>query len=412
MKCHLDERKADKLRGVINGCSYAFKYDLDKYCKLCTIMDRYQDTVEYLNGVDLPCKEDQFNATDFIMWVNYADLIIDCLKELNEEFVVPEGTTFFHKDDIKLNSKLKGKTKKYFPCGQCNDDEYFRFIRAIVLAHAIKIDAHKQFTNGLVAYSPLVRWESAHDAVEITYYVADYDCKTQKIIVNIKGMIDYLESRCKYLDYMFDFIERANQRQKDIVKKKYDEDFVNLPKGRTDKINRIIQVHIKNGDIDTKNGASSVLLRLKQVCDCLSYQFNSVNAQQIIVFGEVVDYTLDDLVEYLREQKDDFLLNELFLACGYENKASLFRGNIYEINKIVSEYCDNEQTNWFLFDELIEKIKESVSKYVIIKERMSNLERAFLCMIAMTFDSILTDEKIRGTFPQNITKKVEQMYEV
>ena len=153
-------------------------------------------------------------------------------------------------------------------------------------------------------------------------------------------------------------------------------------------------------------------MRLKQVCDCLSYQFNSVNAQQIIVFGEVVDYTLDDLVEYLREQKDDFLLNELFLACGYENKASLFRGNIYEINKIVSEYCDNEQTNWFLFDELIEKIKESVSKYVIIKERMSNLERAFLCMIAMTFDSILTDEKIRGTFPQNITKKVEQMYEV
>ncbi len=412
MRCCLDETQADKLRGVINRCPYVFKYDPEKYCKLCTIMDRYQDTVKYLNGFDLPYKDDQFNATDFIMWVNYADLIINCIKELNNEFVVPNDTTFFRKDGIKLNGKVKGKTKNFFPCGQSDDDDYFKFIRAIVLAHAIKINAHRQFTNGL-AFSPLVRWENTHDTVIITYYyVADSKWDTQDIIINIKNMIEYLESRCNYLDYIFGYIEKENQNAKNIIIEKYKDDFMNLPKGRMDKIEKIREVHKKNGDIDTKNGASIVLSRLKQVDDCISYQFNPINILQISVFEKIVDYMLDDLVEYLRQQKDDFLLNETLLACNYNNEASLFRGNIYEINKIVSEYCDKEQTNWLLFEELIGKIKDNISHYVIINDEMSNLEKSFLCMIAMIFDSILTDEKIRKKFPPNITKEVGQIYEI
>ncbi len=412
MRCKLDTIKAMELRGVINDCSYAFKYDLDKYYELCTIMDRYEDTVEYLNSVELPCQQNQFNATDFIMWVNYADLLVICIKTLNDIFVVPNGTTFFQNRNIKINSKVKGKLKRFFNAKQSTDDEYFRFIRSMVLAHSLKIDAYKQFTHGLTAYSPLVRWNNKHDIVEITYYVADRNVETRTIEIEVKNVISYLEDRCSYLDDIFKYIRLENEKAKESIKKKYVEDFFSLPSDRIDKIKAIENVHIKNGDIDIKNESSIVLTRLKQIMDCLTYSFDSINNYKIAVFEELVDFTLEDLVNYLKQQRDDFLLNDILCGCAYENTNSLFSHNVYEINKIVSEYCDTEQTNWFGFNQWFDKITDIVNQYIVVIDTMSNLEKAFLCMIAMVFDLVLTTKEIKDRFPKELIKKVECLYEI
>lgn len=412
MKCNLDTNKAYKLRRILNDCEYLLKSDLETYCELCTIMDRYEDTIEYLNQLDLPNTPNQCNATDFIIWVNYADLIIACLKALNKRFVIPNNTTFFRDDNIKINAKLKDKLSQFFHIKQNNDDDYFRFIRAILLSHSLKIDAHKHFTQNLNAYSPLVRWNNTHDAIEITYYVADYKMKTQTITVKVQDAFNYLENRCGYLDYIFKYIEIENEKEKEKLKASYKEDFCSLPENRLEKIDFIRKIHLKNGNIDVKNNADIVTYRLEQIEKCLSFNFNSINNTKIKCFCDIVDYAIDDLIEYLKEQKEAFLLDDLLSCCSYRNVNSRFNGNEYEINKIVSELDKEAQTNCFWFSSCYDKIKSIVNQYIFVDDTMNDQEKALLCMVAMVFDNILFSQKIKDMYPNELIKKVAQLYEV
>ena len=217
MKCILDESKAKRLRDVVNKDHYCYMYDIERYYEICTIMDRLEDTVDLLNGFELPANKDQFNATDFISWVNYADLIINCIMSLNNIFVKPSAITLFHDDNIKLLSKLKKPYSskflgKYY--SNDNDDNFFKFIRAMVLAHSLKIDCNKfeNFTHKQYVYTPLVRWNETKDKVEITYYIPDFKIKTQTLIIDVKDLFAYLESRYKYLDIIFPYIDKEKEK--------------------------------------------------------------------------------------------------------------------------------------------------------------------------------------------------------
>ena len=201
MKCSLDTTKASKLRGVINKNDYCYMYDYDRYFELCTIMDRMEDTVELINNFELPEKEDQFNATDFISWLNYAHLIYNCLFSLNKIFVVPNNKTLFACGKTKFYNDIeKHKTKylgKYYSgVADGSDDDFFRYLRSMVLAHALKIDHEEfeKFSGSKYTYTPLVRWNSAKDSVDISYYVPDYKDKHRHLSIDISDLFEYLKT--------------------------------------------------------------------------------------------------------------------------------------------------------------------------------------------------------------------------
>lgn len=405
MKCNLNIEYAHRLRGVINENKYVFMYNPNTYCELCTILDRFEDTVEFLNNFELPASDEQYYATDFIMWVNFADLVMGCIKSLNVKFAEPNNVTFMRSDKVKF----LGQIDKYF--NNKNDDDYFRFIRAIVLAHSLKVDAKssKLFTNNVTAYAPLVRWNNTHNQIEITYYVVENgSVKSERITLHIERVISYLEDRYSSLPEIFPYIEKENDKVKEQIKKQYVKDFA-IPVNSLEKIEHIREVYKKNGDIDVKNDSSIILTRLKQLESCLSYDFDSINAQAVEVFGKIADCCLEDLIDCLKEQRDDFLLNDIL--CGnYNNRESCFCGCEYEVNKIVIDYCNHNQSIWYDFDFLFDKVRNSVGKYVVIKDEMGNAERAFLTMIAFAFNNILSSQEIFYRFPTLLIDELNEVF--
>jgi hypothetical protein len=87
----LDIKKAEKLYYVIAKDQYLFSDDAAKYYKLTVTLDRLKDTVKILNGIKLNGRWNE-NAVNFVLWINYADLLVACIDEIAKSFSI--GITY------------------------------------------------------------------------------------------------------------------------------------------------------------------------------------------------------------------------------------------------------------------------------------------------------------------------------
>ena len=114
----LEKEKSDELYYVIAKDQEMFSDSEKSYYKMYVALERLQETVEVLNNIKLAGKWNT-NATDFVVWVNYAYLLVECIDLLAKEFSIPLLKTWGIFDDIhKISDR--------------NDWEFFRFVRAIV----------------------------------------------------------------------------------------------------------------------------------------------------------------------------------------------------------------------------------------------------------------------------------------
>lgn len=418
MKCNLDLAKAQNLRSLINKDHYCYMYDLENYYEICTIMDRLEDTVYLLSSFELPEKKDQFNATDFISWVNYADLIINCIMRLNDIFIKPTKTTFFHDDNIRIcNQFRKPYSSKYLGkyYTNDNDDNFFKFIRSMVLAHSLKIDCNKfnAFTHNNFVYTPLVRWDDCEkDLVEITYYIPDYKIKTQTLKIEIKDIFEYLESRYNYLDLIFPYIEKAKDVEKEKFQNLYTEDFKILPADIHQKIKYIKEIYYKNGDIDVKNKATILWGYLDLIETIIETKFNDINKDKINLMFEIIDICMNNIVECLKNQEnDEMLVSDIFIQHMYPDNYGKFMSGTYDINKIYEDYVYMMKDSNYFYNHY-NKVAKGVECYFRINSNIDDKEKVLLSIIALGMDNLLHKDELLNKFPKDIKKKVEKIYEI
>lgn len=419
MKCSLDTTKASKLRGVINKNDYCYMYDYDRYFELCTIMDRMEDTVELINNFELPEKEDQFNATDFISWLNYAHLIYNCLFSLNKIFVVPNNKTLFACGKTKFYNDIeKHKTKylgKYYSgVADGSDDDFFRYLRSMVLAHALKIDHEEfeKFSGSKYTYTPLVRWNSAKDSVDISYYVPDYKDKHRHLSIDISDLFEYLKTRYDYLDIIFDFIDKSKKSERKTKQSEYREAFSNIPSDLSSKYDLLWNKYKELGNIDVKNNADLLSCYLLQSKELIDYEFKT-NLEQISIFYEVLNAILDIEIKALVSQKsNNLVISNFYNGNSLTKNGGVFSAYSYEIEKITSDYESLLCFGGNDFDDKFEKVKDLVVKYVAIDAVIERREKAYLCVISYCFDNVLYDKKLSKQLPQDLVEKLEKKYEI
>ena len=417
MKCNLALDKAEKLREIINKNHYCYMYDLERYYEICTIMDRLEDTVRLLNSFELPEKKDQFNATDFISWLNYADLIVNCIMRLNDIFIKPENTTLFHDDKIGMYNRFrKPYSRKYLGKYYVNDndDNFFKFIRSMVLAHSLKINCKRfrNFTYKKFAYTPMVRWDDYRRIVEITYYIPDYKIKTQTLKIKIEDFFEYLESRYNYLDIIFSYIEKAKQIEKEKIQNLYAEDFKSLPTDMHEKIEYIKKIYYKNGDMDVKNKETILYGHLDLIETIITTKFNDINKDKIEVMFQIIDICMNDIVECLKRQDDnDMLSSDIFIQHMYADEYGKFMNGTYHINKIYEEYNYMMQNSKY-FLEHYNEVSRGVESYFVINSEIANCEKVLLSIVALAIDNLLYKEDVLSKLPKDLIKKVRTLYEI
>lgn len=127
------------------------------YCawdRTCAAMDRLEDTLYYLNSVELGKETNNRSAFDFYDFINNAYIVIDCIKTIGRIFRV----------DNTLIEKIETSTSVFGDRlgDKCTDARYFEYIRSLCSVHPLCTNHQKEFLNGSKFHCcPFVSWDTS-----------------------------------------------------------------------------------------------------------------------------------------------------------------------------------------------------------------------------------------------------------
>lgn len=377
----LDIDKVEKLYYAISKNQYGYSDSEDTYYKLIVALERMKSCVSVINNTVL-CGEWNKDAVSFVVWVNYVDLLIAAMENVSKLF--------------NYDVKYENEFYKYHNITNKNDKDFFRFIRAIVLPHALSLDNSKQkiFTNGQTAYCPFVVWDT-DDCVRILYYNSDVNNDLHTYTINISDMEVFAEQIYKQIDDLCVAVEKKKKVLKGRAKgnlknEKYDE-----CQSVQEKCCFLKRLTCKYGDLTDKCGKSFDIIMLERCEKICVMKFYGRNKEMHTKYMAAVNLALDDYYDYLCEQRNDekYLDYVLFPQFSYNSYTS-FGGLGYPINKIVVEMEDfDSYFERYNFPELFEELKKEISKRASFRKDMSMERLCIIVLMVQFFDKLDKDPK-------------------
>lgn len=391
----LNIEKVDILYYEVAHDQYLYSDSENSYYQLSVAMDRMRHTVKTLNK--MPELKGTWNedATEFVLWINYVDMLIACIDKVADYF----GFPIILKENIFY---------KYHNLQNKTDKDFFRFIRAIILPHALKLNDTKQkaFTNHKTAFCPFVVWEVNH-SVRIVYYNADLQDDLHWYTISIDDI------ECFVLEY-YSIIDDLVKTVIDRKKKKRNEDKVKIKNELYNKNDLPIKkcqilkkLTIKYGDLNDKHGSSFTMQLLERCEKILLMKFSGRNKNIVDRYKLAINIALDDYYEYLCNQsRDEKLLDlVLFPLHDYTSKTD-FVGLGYEVNKICTEMEEFDYyIKTYFFHEYYDALKPILSKLVFVSRRMDMERICYLTIIAFFFDRLKYNKKYQKAFEEIYDKK-------
>ncbi|MBJ8030674.1 hypothetical protein [Bacillus cereus group sp. N21] len=179
--------------------------------KLCAIMDRLDDTVDYLNELKLNTDKYQSSAFDFYNFINNAAVVVDCVLGLAKIFNVS-------------NEEICNSTEIFNQLGNNGtgtDKRYFEYLRSLCSVHPIATDRHKIYRdNSKFECSPFVMWnnngirvDENSELIAVVYTNKEGD-SYKRIQIYISQIFKYVESR---LEFVKEITNAIDEYQKDII---------------------------------------------------------------------------------------------------------------------------------------------------------------------------------------------------
>lgn len=384
----LDTEKVDVLYYEIARDQYLYSDSEISYYKLSVAMDRMRHTVKTLNKMPVLTGKWNEDATEFVLWVNYVDMLIASIDK--------EANYFCHPITYDKNIFLK-----YHGLQHKTDKDFFRFIRAIVLPHALSLDDAKQkeFTNGKTAFCPFVVWDS-NNCIRIVYYNANVMDDLHSYTISIADVESFVVEVYSEIDNLLNIVAQKKKKKKAEDKVRIKNEIYDKNASLIKKCQVLKGLTIKYGDLNDKSGKSLTIQLLDRCERILSMRFSGKNKDIIDRYKIAVNIALDDYYVYLCNQSTDEKLLDLVLfpLPDYTSKTD-FVGLGYEINKICTEMENFDiyfQRNYF--PEYYDALKPVLSQKVAITKKMSMERICYLTIVAFFFDRVKYKKKYKDAF--------------
>lgn len=378
---YLDVEKVEELYYTIAKSQYGYSDSEDTYYKLVVALERMKSCVTVINNIVLKGKWNR-DAVQFVLWINYIDLLIAAIENVAKSF--------------DYGIKYKNEFYKYHGIEGKNDKDFFRFIRAIVLPHALSLDKteQKMFTNGQTAYCPFVVWDT-DNCVRIVYYNRDIQNDLHKYTIKISDIEVFVEQIYNQIDDLCVVVEKKKKLLRNRAKGKLKNEKYELCLSVSQKCAFLKELTYKYGDLNDKAGKSfdmNMLARCERICNMKFYGRNRKIHESYLV---AIEIALDEYYKYLCEQRTDekYLDLVLFPQFSYNSHTSL-EGLGYPINKIVTEMENFD--NYFKrynFPELFDELKVKISKRASFRKNMSVERLCFIVLMVQFFDKLDNDPK-------------------
>lgn len=376
---NLDIEKAYALYSKITNDKYRYNDNIEDYNKIVSIMDRLISSAKALNRINIDPKITN-NIDDFILWVNYADLLLASLKGIEKIY----GYSLTQKNNIFFN---------YHKLPKKNDNDYFRFIRAIILPHALELDDKEQikFTNNKKAYCPSLCYGGTFDIL-IKYFIDDVNNHEHYISLKIQDFYDYIEDlyNSNIENIQFQVRKVKIKRKGKMIQHALAENY-QTTKSIEDKLLQLKELVKKYGTLEDKKGVSALVSAIDTAKEIVDFNFNKINISVINEYKKYLDKSLDNLFENICNRTKDYeMFYEIIVPhFNYTYNYNEFNDCGYEIGKITCEYKS--------FDDYIEKcyfkdwkktLTKHLEKYITITKDMSMREFCLLTIICFSLYKI------------------------
>lgn len=239
---NLNIEKVEKLYYTVAKSQYGYSDAEDTYYKLTVALERMESCVSVINEITLKGEWNK-DAVEFILWINYIDLLIAAIERVATQF----GYDIEYENEFYKYHNVEGK----------NDKDFFRFIRAIVLPHALSLDNKEQkvFTNGKTAFSPFVVWDT-DNCVRIVFYNSVLHNDLHTYHIRIDDIEVFVERVYTQIDDLCSIVEKRKKVLKNRAKGNLKNEKYGLCNSVYDKCSFLQNLTYKYGDLNDKAGTS------------------------------------------------------------------------------------------------------------------------------------------------------------
>lgn len=182
-----------------NGEYYAWN-------RICAAMDRLEDTLFYLNSVELGKNKNTRSAFDFYDFINNAYIVIDCIKTIGKIFRVESRLI----EEIEKSSEVFGKRLSE----DSTDQRYFEYIRALCSVHPLCTNHQNEFLNGRKFHCcPFVTWETSltwYDGEDADLIAFIYPAGKGPTLYHGLYVTQFEQYLTKWIDFIPKIIEAKN----------------------------------------------------------------------------------------------------------------------------------------------------------------------------------------------------------
>ena len=381
--------------------------------RTCAAMDRLEDTLYYLNGLELGKDKDTRTAFDFYDFINNAYIVIECIKTIGRIFRV----------DHQLIAEIENSTEVFGTrlSKKSTDQKYFEYIRALCSVHPLCTNRQDMFLNGNAFHCcPFVSWKQTligYDGEDLTAFI--YPSGVGETIAH--GL--YVSQFEQYITKWIDFIPKIIEAKNTYTDKEYD---------------RLRQEPVKHLS-DLNNDIVQYLTYLKgEYCKHFDYGGDYIFDDYISFFT----INLSDSRNYAALEKYKnaimyslgFLRNELQNMSyeGYENNGikyseswiettlfdllnhispyeSAFAAYSYNLEKL---YYLNPNTSYHEFDrmharQLLEGPKELINRYVFFTNTEPDAERVVLVRLALYLEALSRKNLLNKNIPNTLEYRMQ-----
>ena len=407
-KIGLDTEILRKLRNKINeqkNISYNKMYKKYRaWDKICAIMNRLDDTVEYLNTIELNTGKYKRSAFDFFDFMNNASVVIDCVKELSKIFEVSDS-------EIKNSTNIFNKVGSD---GNGTDEKYFEYLRSLCSVHPVETSRHKRYQDNDFECSPYVLWNNSlrlfNDDCDI--YAVVYTSKDnesfKRVGIYIEQVFKYVEIRVNFIEKIIDYIDTY---QKDMILKlkkqhikndtefnSYIEYLTNLDEEAKDRYGDdhwysfeyvIKLLQLKLSDSENENKMKLYINALKYA---IKFEHNALQNMSNIGYE-------NSGLKYSKENIETSLYIELYSPSSRSKEERRYGYNIEKIQYLSYDSGDSNK-DWAYVQ--LNEAREFFEKYVSFKNVKSDFEYYALVNLALYLDCLENDCMINKNIPNDL----------
>lgn len=427
---HFNMQYASDLRDAVNDRQkqsidnvHSEKQTQGTYCawdRTCAAMDRLEDTIHYLNSVELGRNKDSRSAFDFYDFINNAFIVIDCIKTIGKIFRVDSNLI----ESIESSSEVFGSRLGR----ECTDGKYFEYIRSLCSVHPLCTNHQKEFLNGSKFHCcPFVTWKSAltwydGENADLTAFIYPSDSKKKAIYHGL-----YISQFEQYLTKWIDFIPKIIEAKNTYTDKEYEKLRQEPVKNLSEFGNDVVQylTYLKGEYCE----------RFDFGCDYLFDEYSSFftielsdsrNNAALLKYRNAVVYSLEFLrnelqnmsydgyenngIKYPESWIETTLFDQLYCISTYDSSFSNFSYNLEKISYLDS-CSDYSEYDRIYARELLEAPKGLINQYVHFTNSEPDVERNILVHLALYFDALTRKNLLNKNIPNTLEYRIQTLSE-